>query len=288
MISVSKSSVTEHTSSIKMSLPFSKVMQALVAKTAPEPIYSYKVSPVVKAGSWALSLVFFTYGATYANWSYESSQTVYKEADEATRKDWKFLVKSFAPMGLTVIPLSLAVAAVYVPSRIVTRATYIPRKNGIPECELVRRSAILGRDVSVVRTLTQLTRSGKTRVFTGVGDQGVEDKGSFVFFLSDRSGLARRWFNKVYIFPRSGRFWASDGRVFDALFGGDSIRDLELKTKDYKNGLDSKTLQDVKQDRSMLDELIQQNSTRAKFHSGSKTSDLSKRIVGSQKAKRSQ
>lgn len=274
-----------------MSLPFSKVMQALVAKNAPEPIYSYKVSRLVKAGSWALSLVFFTYGATFADWSYESSQTVYDEADEDTRKDWMFLIKSLAPMGLTAIPISLAVAAVYVPSRIVTKATYIPKVNGLPECELTRRSAIMGREIRVVRPLTQLARNGKTRVFTGVGHQGVEDKGSFVFFLSDRSGLSKKWFDKVYIFPRTGKFWASDGRVFDALFGGDSIRDLELKTKDYKNGMDSKILQDIKQDRGMLNELTEKSSSRAKFHPGVKVSNLSKKIVESsslQKSKRSQ
>lgn len=271
-----------------MSLPFSKLMQALVAKRAPEPIYSYKVNPLVKVGSWALSLVFFTYGATFANWSYESSQTVYREADEATRSDWKFLVKSFGPMGLTVIPLSLSAAAVYVPSRIVTRATYIPGLKGLPQCELTRRSAVLGRQIRVVRPLAQLTRNSRTRVFTGVGPQGVEDKGSFVFFLSDRSGLAGRWLDRMYIFPRSGKFWASDGRVFDALFGGDSIRDIELKTKHYGGGLDSKTLQDIKQDRTLLEELIQESSSRAKFHAGSSTSDLSKRIVGSQKTKGSQ
>ena len=257
-----------------MSIPFSKVVSALIAKTAPEPIYSYKVPTLVKAGSVALSLVFFTYGATFADWSYESSQTLYKEADEDTRKDWKFLVKTFAPMGLTVIPFTLAIGALYAPSRIVTRVTYIPKVNGLPECELTRKSVIGGKEIKVVRKLSEIVRSGKTRVFTGVGHQGVEDKGSFIFFLSDRSPMAKSWIDKFYIFPRSGKFWGSDGRIFDALFGGDSIRDLELKTRIQQDG----RLQDIKQDRTMLQEMIRENSTRAKFHSGSK---VSKKIVGS-------
>lgn len=264
-----------------MSIPFSKVISALVAKTAPEPIYSYKVPTLVKAGSVALSLVFFTYGATFADWSYESAQTVYGEADEETKKDWKFLVKTFGPSALTVIPFTLAAAALYAPSRVVTKVTYIPKINGMPECELIRRSAIGGKEIKVVRPLSQIIRNPKARVFTGVGSQGVEDKGSFIFFLSDRSPMAKGWMDKFYIFPRSGKFWGSDGRIFDALFGGDSIRDLELKTKDLQDN----RIKDIKQDRSMLQDMIRENATRAKFHSGSK---VSRKIVTSKQTKRSQ
>lgn len=262
-----------------MSIPFSKVMKALVAKTSPEAIYSYRVSPLIKAGSVALSLVFFTYGVTFAEWSYESSKTVYKEANEADKKDWKFLAKTFAPMGLTVIPISLAIGAIFVPSRIVTKVTYIPKVNGFPECQLTRRSVIRGKPIVTTRPLSQIVRSEKTRVFTGEGHQGVEDKGTFIFFLTDRSPLLKRWFDKFYILPRSGNFWASDGRVFDALFGGDSIRDLERKTKHGKNGLNTKSLQDIKQDRSILDEMIEENSSRPKLHSGQKIAIISKKIV---------
>lgn len=258
-----------------MSVPFSKVVNALVAKTVPEPIYSYKVSRLVKAGSVALSVVFFTYGATFADWSYESSQAVYNEADETTKKDWKFLAKTYGPMGLTLIPFTLALGALYAPSRIVTKVTYIPKVNGLPECELTRRSMLGGREIKVVRPLSQIVRNRRTRVFTGEGDQGVEDKGSFIFFLSDRSPMAKSWIDKFYIFPRSGKFWGSDGRIFDALFGGDSIRDLELKSRKEQDS----RLQDIKQDRSMLQDMIRENSSRAKFHSGSK---VSKKIVGSQ------
>lgn len=265
-----------------MSVPFSRVMNALVSKSAPELIYSYKPGAFIKVGSVALSLVFVTYGVTFADWSYESSITVYKNADEKTKKDWKFLVKTFSPIGLTVIPFALAVGAIYAQSRIVTKVTYVPKLNGKPECQLQRRSAILGRPIETTRPISQINRNEKKRVFTGEGDQGVEDRGSFIFFLTDTSPSVKRWIDRYYILSRSGTFWASDGRVFDALFSGDSIRDLELKTRSLKNGNDkspSKPLQDINQDRSILEEMIKKNSRRAKFHPGKKEVDLSKRIV---------
>lgn len=256
-------------------------MNALVSKTVPESIYSYKTRPFIKVSSVALSLVFLTYGITFADWSYESSITVYNNADEETKKDWKFLVKTFSPIGLTVIPFSLAVGAIYAQSRIVTKVTYIPKLNGKPECQLQRRSAILGRPIVTTRPISQVIRGEKKRVFTGEGDQGVEDKGSFIFFLTDANPSVKRWFDRYYILPRSGTFWASDGRVFDALFGGDSIRDLDLKTRSLQNGNDQQLskMRHINEDRSILEEMIEKNSRRAKFHYGTKEVNLSKRIV---------
>lgn len=260
-----------------MGLPFAKVLNALVAKTSPEIIYRYQKPPSIKFGSLALALVFITYGATFGNWAYESSLTVYSEADDETKKDWKFLGKTFCPMALTIIPFSLAIGAAYAPSRIVTQVKYVPKLHGKPECQLTRQSFISGKSVHLTRPINELIRNDKTRVFTGEGEQGVEDKGSFIFILTDRNTDVKNWFDKFYLLPRSGRFWASDGRIFDALFGGDSIRDLELKTKNLVN---KKSLKDIKQDRSMLDEMIEKNS-RAKFHSGSKGEvQTSKNIVG--------
>lgn len=252
-----------------------------MSKTSPEAIFQYRKPMSTKLGSLALSLVFSIYGATFADWSYESALTVYEEADDKTKKDWKFLIKTFGPMGLTVIPFSLALCAFFAPSRIVTKVKYIPKMYGEPECQLTRESLILGKPVHLTRPISELHRNEKTRVFTGDGEQGVDDKGSFFFILTDQNINVKSWVERYYLVPRSGKFWASDGRIFDALFGGDSIRDLELKARQSK---DKKELKNIKQDRSALNEMIRTNYSRAKFHSGLKKEvEVSKNIVNQTK-----
>ncbi|KAH9201155.1 hypothetical protein LQ764DRAFT_224613 [Zygosaccharomyces rouxii] len=222
-----------------MNVPFAKLLNSLVSKSSPESIYHYKSGKLLRAGSLGLSLVFLSYGITFIDWYYHSSWAVWSGATDEDKRDWKFYAKTFGPWGLTIIPFTIAGASLYFPSRVVTKVTYVPRANATPLCQLERKSALFGRRLQLTRPLDQLARNERTKVYTGVGEQGVEDKGSFVFLLNDRSPQAKGFWDKYFILHRSGKFWGNDGRIFDALFGGDSIKDLEKRGRLVAQGQNS-------------------------------------------------
>ncbi|GAV54240.1 hypothetical protein ZYGR_0AK07420 [Zygosaccharomyces rouxii] len=266
-----------------MSVPFAKLLNSLVSKSSPESIYHYKSGRLLRAGGLGLSLVFLSYGITFIDWYYHSSWEVWSGANDDDKKSWKFCAKTFGPWGLTIIPFTVAGASLYFPSRVVTKVTYIPRANATPLCQLERKSALFGRRLQLTRPLDQLARSERTKVYTGVGEQGVEDKGSFVFLLYDGSPKCRGFWDKYYILHRSGKFWGHDGRVFDALFGGDSIKDLEKRGRLVAQGKNFNTKQSspppIKETSDNVSEIIARNN-RAKFHVNGE-SQLSRKIVGS-------
>lgn len=265
-----------------MSVLFAKLLNSLVTKSSPVSIYCYKSGKLLRAGSLGLSLVFLSYGVTFIDWYSRSSSEVWSNANEDDKKSWKFYAKTFGPWGLAFIPFTVAGASLYFPSRVVTRVTYIPRANTTPLCQLERKSAFFGRRLQLTRPLDQLARNERTKVYTGVGEQGVEDKGSFVFLLYDKSPSCKGFWDKYFILHRSGKFWGHDGRVFDALFGGDSIRDLEKRGRGVIRGENLGPKQSSaspnKEALNDVTEIIARNN-RAKFHVNGE-SQLSKKIVG--------
>lgn len=270
-----------------MSVPLTKILDSLVARSSPEPIYQYNSGKLLRVGSLSLSAVFLAYGVTFIDWYYHSSWEVWSNARDDDKKDWKFYGKTFGPWGLTVIPFTIAGASLYFPSRVVNKVTYLSRVHSTPVCQLERKSAILGRRIQLTRPLDQLVRNERTKVYTGVGDQGVEDKSSFFFLLYDKSSQGKRIWDKYFILHRSGRFYGNDGRVFDALFGGDSIRDLETRGRLVSQGKRLETKQENSiQNTSDVSEIIARNN-RAKFHVN-RGFQLSKEIVGSTKPADSQ
>lgn len=251
-----------------VNIPLSTKIAALVAKSAPEQIYSYNPGKLIKFGSWSLSLVFFTYGLSFADWSLSTSYDLYQKRDQNQDDEQEsmlnptltFIGRTCGSVILSVIPFTLSLAALYIPSRIVTKIHYIPGK--LPRCQLTRNT-IIGRSSVYTAPLKAITRNQKTRVFTGNGPQGVDDNSSFVFFLIDNT---KPFFQKLYIVNRSGDFWGHDGRIFDAFFGGDSIQDLERKTKSKNSA--------IKEDSSMLDQLIDEGSKRVKLQNALKAKDI--------------
>lgn len=241
-------------------ISFVSKMTALAGKKTTEQIYSYKISRLVRYGSWSLSLVFFTYGLTFADWSLKTSYDIYqenKDINDNEKNKWYLnptlllIGRVGGVIGLSIIPFTLSIGALYFPSRIVTKINYIP--GNIPSCELITRS-IFGRDVLHASPLNLIRRNQKTKIFTGKGAQGVDDNSSFTFFLIDHSQIM--W-NRLFIVNRSGNFWGQDGRVMDALFGGDSIKDLQKMDLNLKVS--------VKEDSLGLDRLIKKESKRTKM-----------------------
>lgn len=266
-----------------MGMSFGSLLNSLVSKNVPETIYQYKSGKLLRAGSLGLSLVFLSYGITFVDWYSSSSREVWSNATDDDKKSLKFYAKTFGPLGLTIIPFAIAGASLYFPSRVVTKVTYIPRASATPLCQLERRSAVLGRRIQLTRPLDELARSERTKIYTGVGEQGVEDKGSFVFLLYDKGLQCKGFWDKYFFLNRSGRFWANDGRIFDALFGGDSIKELEKRGKLMSQGqrILKTEKPNLKAPSNNVAEIISQNN-RAKLHANSSgESQLSKRIVSS-------
>lgn len=281
------------------SIPLSKVLQKLFSKTTPQTIYSYKVKPSVRLGSRALAIIFFVYGVTFTDWSWKSAISIYKDtkkSDELSKMNFyekcKFYAMTAAPFGLSLIPFSLSITALLMTSRIASKVTYIPKSGHLPhQFQLTRHALLTGRPITVTRAIGDISRSPRTRVFTGKGNNGAEDKSSFVFHLLDSNASIKHRWEKFFLLPRSGTFWSNDSRTFDALFGGDSIKTLEtLKRqpdmkKNNKDKLDYGQEEiEAKKNKLLLDKFSGSNSQRAKLHSTS-AKDIVKNLNKSQNTK---
>lgn len=216
-----------------MSIPFATKLTALLSKTAPEQIYAYKRGKLITWGSYSLSLTFLLYGISFADWSLSATGKLHEEESisnsESEQLKWyenaqlRYLGRTAGSIILSAIPLSLSLAALYIPTRVVTKIHYIP--DIAPKCTLTTRT-LFNKEKVITAPLRSIKRSAKKRVFTGFGSQGVDDKASFSFVLVNENSPI---YNKFYIVNRSGKFWGSDGRFIDALFGGESIKDLQMK-----------------------------------------------------------
>ena len=227
----------------------------LLSKGVPETIFKYKKPFIIKFGSVSLSLVFLTYGLTFADTSLNTANSYYNGATDKEKNDWKFLLKIYSPISLAILPLTLSMGSLYLSSRVVSKITYIPKLQGTPECEFVRSSMFLGRQIRLRAPLGQISKSQTSRIFTGVGPQGIDDKSTFIFFLIDRNPKLKTFWNKFYILSRSGSVWNSDGRIIDSLFG-DAKGDTEglLMRKIHTPEQVAKV--------KVLDELIKSSSTK--------------------------
>lgn len=270
-----------------------KLLSDLAAKEAPQVIYSYKLRPLYRAGALSLSTVLLAYSLTFADVSKLSASIQFKGADDEEQKDALFLIKAYGPIAMAVLPLGISFGSMYVLSRTVTKVRYIPQVNGLPNCELTRTSAILGREITVTKPISQISRSSNVRIYTGKGPQGIDDKASFSFYLMDRSPEVRTPLGRLFILPRSGEVWQSDGRVLSALFGGDKQGNNALFSESDavkapgSGGIDPAAAMNLSQKSAILQEMRKLNdSSRAKFHRKGATMtqrDIVKNIVNNPK-----
>lgn len=239
-------------------------LNELFAKRSPQTLYSYKLRPVFKFGSIALSAVLFTYSYSFADVSYLSATKQNEAVDEQKKKSILFQLKAYGPIGLTVVPFTLALGSLMVFSRVVTKVVYIPNNPGSPLCEITRKSAILGRTVSITKPLSTFSKPSKVKIFTGKGEQGIDDKSSFCFYLMDRSPDIKWFFNKVYILPRSGKLWKSDGRLISALFKDEAVNpaEIDLSHQDVRK----LTCAGTKSVVNSIEDIIKVNTNKANFH----------------------
>lgn len=239
------------------------LLEELTSKKQPQWLYRYKVPPLLRFGSIGLSAVLMVYSLTFTDMTWFSAQKRKEEDEkEGKHRDWVHLIKVYGPLGMALLPFTLSLATLWTFSRLVTGVQFIPKgQTGEPAFKVVRNSAVLGRSREKYIPITNLVKTKQTRIYTGKGHQGIEDKGTFCFYLRDTSMEGTRFWDRHYILSRAGILWKSDGKLLEALFNRD---------KKLEEGTQS----------SLLNNMVRLNKDKHTFHSSSKKqSEMIKDII---------
>ncbi|ODV78539.1 uncharacterized protein CANTADRAFT_6905 [Suhomyces tanzawaensis NRRL Y-17324] len=205
---------------------FRQVVQILKSKTQPELIYESEPHRLYFLACFCFATILTIYGLVLAEFAWFQANRDYeeneKEHNEALRKrEWVFsLAKNSV---FSIIALGAAFFAGKFPTRLIRRMWYMP--GPVEHIKFTTYPMIPGRPTPVITIpLEHLTRRHKARVWTGKGFYGTADNSMFFFVLNEAIGGGKRTRN--WIVDRKGFFW-SDGRVFDFLFGKETLAEAE-------------------------------------------------------------
>ncbi|KAK6198792.1 uncharacterized protein RJT21DRAFT_98734, partial [Scheffersomyces amazonensis] len=204
---------------------FRQVLQILKTKTEPELIYESEPHRLYFLTCFCCGIVFAIYGLVLGEYAWFQAGLDYEEnveeKNEVLRKrEWVFsLLKNSI---FSIVMLTAAYGVFRLPTKLIRRIWYLPgRKEHI---QFTSYPLIPGRPTPVVTTpLENLTRRKTARVWTGKGFYGTADNSMFFFILREKLANGR---SKNWMVDRKGFFW-SDGRVFDYLFGKESVEEAE-------------------------------------------------------------
>ena len=209
---------------------FKQVIKILQNKKQPELIYESEPHRLYFLLCFCAAVVFSVYACVLAEWAFWISNKEYEENEKEetnevvrTREYYWWLAIYLCP---SIIMFAAAYGAIIFPTKLVRRMWYLP---GPPTKEFVKFTTyplIPGRPTPVYTIpLANLSRRETTRVWTGKGFYGTADKGFFFFVLREK--IAGSQFKiRSWIVDRKGFFW-SDGRVFDYLFGKETLAEAE-------------------------------------------------------------
>lgn len=200
---------------------FRQVIQILQNKTAPELIYESEPHRLYFLACFCMAVVMTVYGCVLTEYAWFQANKDYrenvKEQNEIVRKrEWAILLFKLSGMG------AVAFTAAYFfslfPTRLVRRMWYLPGQ--IEHIKFTTYPLIPGMPTKVITLpIDKLVRRHKARVWTGKGFYGTADNAMFFFVLKEQGG-------KNWIIDRKGFFWG-DGRVFDFLFGKETLAAAE-------------------------------------------------------------
>lgn len=129
-------------------------------------------------------------------------------------------VKTYAPLTLTVVPVTLTLFLLYGLSRIITQVTLLKAvTKGDTTRQLVqieRTTPVTGIKFTKLMDVNQLNKVNGSKIYTGTGPNGISDKKTSYFYLRDR--LAKYWLDRYYIVMRNGTVLNNDGKSLDAFF----------------------------------------------------------------------
>lgn len=201
---------------------FRQVVSILKNKTKPELIYEAEPHRLYFLACLCCALVFAVYATVLLEYAWFQANKDYEENKEELdshmrKREWMFSLLKYGSLGA--IMLFMAYQTATFPTRLVRRMWYLP--GPVEHIRFNSYSLIPGRPTPVYTVpLSELSRNHKARVWTGKGFYGTADKGLFFFVLKEKST------SKSWIVDRKGFFW-SDGRVFDLLFGKETLAEAE-------------------------------------------------------------
>lgn len=204
---------------------FRQVIQILKSKTQPELIYESEPHRLYFLGCFCCAVVFTVYGLVLAEYAWFQANRDYEENVEEKnqvirKREWVLsLLKNSV---FSVVALAAAYGFGKFPTRLVRRIWYLP--GPIEHVKFSTYPLFPGRPTPVITVpLENLVRRHTSRIWTGKGFYGTADKSMFFFVLKEN--LANRK-SRTWIVDRKGFFW-SDGRVFDYLFGKETLAEAE-------------------------------------------------------------
>ncbi|EEQ39253.1 hypothetical protein CLUG_03381 [Clavispora lusitaniae ATCC 42720] len=203
-------------------LSFRQVIQILKNKKKPELIYEAEPHRLYFLACFCCAIVFAVYGLVLLEFAWYQANKDYEENEEELAEPLKkrqFAKSLLTYSSLGAIALFMAYQIGTFPTRLIRRMWYLP--GPVEHIQFTSYSLIPGRPTPVITVpLHDLARKHKARVWTGKGFYGTADKSLFFFVLKEVSK------KRTWIVDRKGFFW-SDGRVFDLLFGKETIAEAE-------------------------------------------------------------
>lgn len=205
---------------------FKQVINILKNKKQPELIYESEPHRLYFLMCFCLSIMFTIYACVLFEWAFWISRKEYdenekEETNEALRnRDWALSLAMYLIPSITMF-VAAAGAAIF-PTKLVRRMWYLPGPKEY--VKFTSHPLIPGRPTPVYTVpLENLSRRKTARVWTGKGFYGTSDKGFFFFVLREKISSMKL---KSWVIDRKGFFW-SDGRVFDYLFGKETLQEAE-------------------------------------------------------------
>lgn len=204
-------------------MSFRRVITILKNKTKPELLYEAEPHRLYFLICACCALVFTVYGCVLlefawfqANRDYEVNEKEY--AEPLRKREWVVSLLKWSTLGSVALFIAYQVATF--PTRIIRRMWYLP--GPVEHIKFSSYPLIPGKASPVYTVpLKDLNRKFKSRIWTGKGFYGTADKSLFFFVLKETGAK-----NKTWVVDRKGFFW-SDGRVFDLLFGKETVAEAE-------------------------------------------------------------
>ncbi|WEJ94392.1 hypothetical protein PSN45_001876 [Yamadazyma tenuis] len=225
---------------------FRQVINILKNKTEPELIYENEPHRLYFLICVCFGATLLIYSIVLGEWAIfqatkDFNENTEEKNDVIRKREWVLsLLKNSV---YSVITLAAAYYIFTFPSRLVRRMWYLP--GPVEHVKFTTYPLVPGRSTPVVTLpLEALERKHKARVWTGRGFYGTSDASFFFFVLQEvKNGKTV----KNWVVDRKGFFW-SDGRVFDYIFGKETIAEAEAGVPyDEQVGIINRELKKKKQ-----------------------------------------
>lgn len=200
-------------------------MEILSQKKKPELIYEAEPHRLYFMVCGVLAFIFSVYGFTFVDWGFNTVWQLYQEDNEPLM----FVARLGMCAAISGIAVGIVTLALKLPTRLIRRMWYLPGPK--EHIRFTSHPLLPGRATPVYTIpLESLVRSQKSKVFTKNGMYGTHDKSTFFFLLKEKDKRFGYW-----IVDRNAWFWG-DGRVFDILFGKESLEEAQ-KGQSYNEKL---------------------------------------------------